>query len=436
MDTNASPELTGEGTAATKLTLAETFAKSQPERAVVLLQEIASSEPTSDEPFDRLIRIKERALLLQADIYVQHQQPEQLAALIRSIRPFLATIPRAKSAKLLRTVLDKFAQLKDTEASLSLQMDLCRESIQWAQDSNMAILRQSLETRMVALYLAERMYTEALELIKTLLFELKKLDDKLLLVEVFMLEARAYFELKNRPKARASQAAARTEANAVYTPGITQAALDIMSGILHAEDNDYKTAYSYFFEAFEGYTRLDDKRAIPALKYMILCKVMLGAPEEVLQIVKSKSAQKFAGRDVDAMVAVSDAYKNRSLGDCETALNKYPVELQGDEIIKSHLVKLYDQLLEQNLLRVIEPYSRVEIAHIASLVRLPVVQVEQKLSQMILDKLLKGIIDQDGGFLMVFDPNADDNLAPLALDTIKQMDSVVSALYEKAAAFA
>ena len=53
-------------------------------------------------------------------------------------------------------------------------------------------------------------------------------------------------------------------------------------------------------------------------------------------------------------------------------------ELSNDPIIRSHLASLYDTLLSQNLVRVIEPYSRVEIAYIAEQVGQPVQSVETK----------------------------------------------------------
>ena len=54
-------------------------------------------------------------------------------------------------------------------------------------------------------------------------------------------------------------------------------------------------------------------------------------------------------------------------------------QLGDDPIIAAHLGALQDSLMEQNLLRVIEPFSTVEIAHVANLIELPLSDVETKL---------------------------------------------------------
>ena len=95
------------------------------------------------------------------------------------------------------------------------------------------------------------------------------------------------------------------------------------------------------------------------------------------------------------------------------------VELTSDPIIRAHFAALYDNLLEQNLLRIVEPFSRVEVAHVASLVGLPVVEIEFKyspskpvvdvrLSQMILDRVFHGVLDHSAGCLIVFEEQGPD----------------------------
>nr|NVI77872.1 regulatory particle non-ATPase 6 [Cucujiformia] len=225
-----------------------------------------------------------------------------------------------------------------------------KECIEWAKEERRTFLRQSLEARLIALYFDTGMFAEALLLGSKLLKELKKLDDKNLLVEVQLLESKTYHALSNLPKARAALTSARTTANAIYCPPKMQAALDLQSGILHAADEkDFKTAYSYFYEAFEGFDSVESPKALTALKYMLLSKIMLNNPEDVQQIVSGKLAIKYAGQDIDAMKAVAQASHKRSLADFQQAVKQYKHELEDDVIVRAHLGTLYDNMLEQNL---------------------------------------------------------------------------------------
>ncbi|KAK7940151.1 hypothetical protein WMY93_003477 [Mugilogobius chulae] len=293
------------------------------------------------------------------------------------------------------------------------EVDLCLECIEWAKAEKRTFLRQALEARLISLYFDTKCYQEALLLGSQLLQELKKMDDKALLVEVQLLESKTYHALSNLPKARAALTSARTTANAIYCPPKLQAALDMQSGVIHAaEEKDWKTAYSYFYEAFEGYDSIDNPRAITALKYMLLCKIMLNTPEEVQGLISGKLALRYAGRQTDSLKCVALASKKRSLADFE----------KGRSHHQTHLTKLYDNLLEQNLIRVIEPFSRVQISHVSSLIKLSKGDVERKLSQMILDQKFHGILDQGEGVLIVFEEPVVDKTYEAALETIQNMN--------------
>ena len=89
------------------------------------------------------------------------------------------------------------------------------------------------------------------------------------------------------------------------------------------------------------------------------------------------------------------------------------------------------QMLSENLIRIIEPYSVVELAHVAAKIGLPLSTVESKLSQMILDLRLHGTLDQGKGHLLVFPKSDPDKTYADAIATIGSLNNVVETLHAR-----
>ncbi|KAL3501458.1 hypothetical protein ACH5RR_035907 [Cinchona calisaya] len=412
---------------ATTDSLAQASEARSPSEAISILYQILENPSSSPDA----LRIKEQAISNLSDLLRQENRAEELKNLLTKLLPFFSLIPKAKTAKIVRGIVDSVAKIPGTS---DLQIALCKEIVQWTREEKRTFLRQRIEAKLAALLMENKEYSEALNLLSGLIKEVRRLDDKLLLVEIDLLESKLHFSLRNLPKSKAALTAARTAANAIYVPPAQQGTIDLQSGILHAEEKDYKTAYSYFYEAFEAFNALEDPQAIYSLKYMLLCKIMVSQADDVAGIIASaKVGLQYQGPELDAMKAIADAYSKRSLKLFETALRNFNSQLEEDPIVHRHLSSLYDTLLEQNLCRLIEPFSRVEIAHIAELIELPADHVEKKLSQMILDKKFAGTLDQGAGCLVIFDDPKTDAIYPATLETIENMGKVVDSLFVRSA---
>lgn len=360
---------------------------------------------------------------------------EELVSLFSSAKEVCGTVSKARSAKLIRTLLGYLSKVDEGGV---LQVSVVEGLIEWAGETGRKFLRQRLEGMMTGLYAETGEYTKALELLKRLLVEVKALDDKLLLAELHLVESKVYHAVRNLPKAKAALTSSRTNATSVFCPPLMQADIENQAGIIQADDKDYKTAYSYFYEAFEGFSSLTaipelatEAKAVAALKHMLLCKIMMGKPEDVTSLVNSKAVLKFSGSHVTAMQAIAAAAIKRSLHDFQGAIEEHADQVAEDPVVASHLKELYDTLFEANLLRIIEPYESVQVSHVASTIDLPLAKVEAKLSTMILDGKLNGVLDQDVDALILFEESSQDKALAATQNVITEMSGVVASLYKK-----
>mmetsp|Transcript_53322 Transcript_53322/g.79236 ORF Transcript_53322/g.79236 Transcript_53322/m.79236 type:complete len:488 (+) Transcript_53322:73-1536(+) len=436
----------------TKLMDEATLLEKNPQQAIPLLSSILLEPRRRYGP--TASSIKESAVYALARSYCASGQYDEIVNLLTGpiCGTFFDNVTKAKCAKVVRAVLDAVCSLAPKE--LDMQAQICRNIISWCREEKRTFLRQRVEAKLASVLFARCEYGLALSLVDALLVELKKLDDKQLLVETHLVEAKIHHGLRNVAKAKAALTASRTAANAIYVAPSLQASIDSMSGVLHCEEGDYDTAHSYFLEAFEQLDQLDDRpRAVPCLKYMMLCKILdslgkalklssmggVGAKSDRSEVdisgmISGKQGVKYAGLDIEAMSAIAAAASRRSLNEFEETTTKYQKELQNDLLIKHHLHILHEQLLESNLIRIIEPYSCVEISHIANLIEMPLHTVEKKLSQMILDGKFQGILDQGKGQLIVYEESAGDLAMEKGLEVIENMDNVVTSLFSRSRA--
>ncbi|GMI25972.1 hypothetical protein TeGR_g7167, partial [Tetraparma gracilis] len=198
-------------------------------------------------------------------------------------------------------------EVVSTEAAdqLPMQKSVCEAVIAWCRSSTRTFLRQRVEAKLASVLFKQGEFGDAIRLVNDLLAELKKLDDKALLVEAHLVEAKIYHGLRNVPKAKAALTASRTAANSIYVAPLLQADIDRMSGTLHTEEGDYNTAHSYFLEAFEQMDQLNDPGAVPCLKYMVLCKILDSLAKALKLSSGGVAGAKVDARDTDMAGLVS-----------------------------------------------------------------------------------------------------------------------------------
>jgi len=231
-----------------------------------------------------------------------------------------------------------------------------------------------IQCKLADLFFQIEKFNDAIELLRELLFELKKKEDKQLLVEAQLVESKVFQALENIPKAKASLTSVKTTAHQIYVVPHLQAEIDFMSGLIATDEKDYSTAYSYFYETFEGYRSLQDNRAAVGFKFMLFSKIMDNQNEDALNLINSALALKYQSRSTDAMKEIAHANKAQNLLAFEKLKQNYADELQ-DAVIKRHFSLLYNSLLERNLLKIVKPYSEVQIDYIAQQISLPLAKV-------------------------------------------------------------
>ena len=232
---------------------------------------------------------------------------------------------------------------------------------------------------------------------------------------------------------KATLTSVKTLITKVYVEPKLQANIDMHAGILAAYEKDFNLAFSYFFEAFDVYNIPNKKRknkGLRAFQFMILSKILGDHLDEVNNVVLSKQGKDYYGKEVEALRSIEAAIREKSIKLLKENIEKNK-EYFTDPIIRYHIDNLHNDLMEKNLIKIIKPYSVVEIDFVAKCIGLSYQDVLNKLRQMILDKKINGILDQGKGSLIIYDVETSNPYLDKSIETFKNLEKVVEALDKK-----
>ena len=400
----------------------------------VATQILALSKKVEQEEYDQTRQTKYYQIIrwtinYLADKYRESNDLKNYFKLISEIKD----IKNTNNTFLVKLTDKLISKLKKKKELMNDIIKVCEEITKFCDETNNISMRSKIQTRLAEVYYIHEHYAKALEICNKVIFDLKRYEDNLGLIQLLLLESKIYYATNGISKSKAALTSVKTLLTKVYVEPKLQANIDTHAGILAAYEKDFNLAYSYFFEAFDVYNIPSQKRKNKGLRvfqYMILSKIVGGHIEEVNNVVLSKQGKDYYGKEVEALRNIEEAVKEKSIRLLKENIEKNNEYFQ-DPIIKYHINNLKNDLLEKNLIKIIKPYSVVEIDFVAKSIGLSYQDVLNKLRQMILDKKINGILDQGKGSLIIYDLEESNPYLDKSIETFKNLEKVVEALDKK-----
>ena len=332
--------------------------------------------------------------------------------------------------KITDKLISKYKKRKDLLDDI---IKVCEDITNFCDKTNNISMKSKIQTRLAEVYYIHEHYAKALEICNKVIFDLKRYEDNLGLIQLLLLESKIHYATNGISKAKATLTSVKTLITKVYVEPKLQANIDMHAGILAAYEKDFNLAFSYFFEAFDVYNIPNKKRknkGLRAFQFMILSKILGDHLDEVNNVVLSKQGKDYYGKEVEALRSIEAAIREKSIKLLKENIEKNK-DYFTDPIIRFHIDNLHNDLMEKNLIKIIKPYSVVEIDFVAKCIGLSYQDVLNKLRQMILDKKINGILDQGKGSLIIYEVETSNPYLDKSIETFKNLEKVVEALDKK-----
>jgi len=161
---------------------------------------------------------------------------------------------------------------------------------------------------------------------------------------------------------------------------------------------NWKEAQSDFFESFKNYDEAGSLQRIQVLKYLVLTTMLMGSDINPFDSQETKPYKN--DPRISAMTDLVDAYQRDDIHSYEKILQNNK-DLLADPFIAENIDEVTRNMRTKAVLKLVAPYTRFTLAFISKQLKISMMEVQDIVSFLIVDKKLHGKIDQHHGTVEV-----------------------------------
>ncbi|PIN24326.1 COP9 signalosome, subunit CSN2 [Handroanthus impetiginosus] len=212
-----------------------------------------------------------------------------------------------------------------------------------------------------------------------------------LLLEMYAVEVQIYIETKNNKKLKELYHKALSVKSAIPHPRL-MGIIHEFGGKMHMAERLWKEAATDFFEAFKNYDEAGNQSRIKCLKYLVLANMLMESEVNPFDAHEAKPYKNHP--EILAMTNLIAAYERNEILEFEKILKSNRRTIMDDPFIRNYIEDLLKNVRTQVLLKLIKPYTKIQIPFISKELNMPKKDIEELLVSLILDNRIHGHIDQ------------------------------------------
>jgi COP9 signalosome complex subunit 2 len=184
---------------------------------------------------------------------------------------------------------------------------------------------------------------------------------------------------------------------------------------------NWKEAQSDFFESFRNYDEAGSLQRIQVLKYLVLTTMLMRSDINPFDSQETKPYKN--DPRIAAMTDLVDAYQRDDIHGYEGILQANK-DLLADPFIAENIDEVTRNMRTKAVLKLVAPYTRFTLSFISKQLKISLSEVQDILGLLIVDKKLRGKMDQQNGTVEV-----ESNTDIERVNAVREWSSAIDTLW-------